>query len=69
MESKEEIRLIRFIKEELSVPSSSLDLALRRCQSSVTTLPIVLWQYGFIDFLQLERILDWAETPRSNWEY
>ena len=63
MENKEQLRLIRFLKEEFSLPARCVEVALRQCQASVGSLPIVLWQYGFIDLMQLERVFDWLETP------
>jgi len=62
MEHKEQTRLIRYLKEELALPAHCVEVALRQCQASVGSLPIVLWQYGFIDRMQLERVLDWIET-------
>jgi hypothetical protein len=65
METKEQTRLLGFLKEELSIPTRYLELALRQCQSSVGSLPIVLWQYGFIDLGQLEQVLDWLDLPQE----
>jgi hypothetical protein len=60
---KEQKHLIRFLKEEFALSSHCVELGLRQCQASVGSLPIVLWQYGFIDRTQLERIFDWLEMP------
>lgn len=65
METREQNRLLDFLKEELSIPSRYLELALRQCQASVGSLPIVLWQYGFIDLAELERVFDWSEMSQE----
>jgi hypothetical protein len=55
-------RLLRFLKEELLLPSDSIDLALRHTVKSSGSLPIILWQYGLITLDQLSSIYDWLET-------
>jgi hypothetical protein len=55
-------RLLRFLKEELLLPSDSIDLALRHTIKSSGSLPIILWQYGLITLDQLSSIYDWLET-------
>lgn len=63
-------QFIRFLQEELSISSSSIDLAERVCgsggvrnrESDPIPLPMVLWQYGLVTIEQLERIFDWLEA-------
>ena len=55
-------RLLRFLKEELSLPNDSIGLALRHVEQDPGPLPIVLWQYGLITLEQLNKIYDWLET-------
>jgi hypothetical protein len=55
-------RLLRFLKEDLRLPSDSIDLALRHCDKSSGSLPIILWHYGLITLDQLSSIYDWLET-------
>ncbi|PZD71848.1 hypothetical protein C1752_04433 [Acaryochloris thomasi RCC1774] len=55
-------RLLCFLKEELSLPSDSIGLALRHLEQDPGPLPIVLWQYGLITLEQLNKIYDWLET-------
>jgi Protein of unknown function (DUF2949) len=55
-------RLLRFLKEELLLPSDSIDLALRHTIRSSGSLPIILWHYGLITLDQLSSIYDWLET-------
>lgn len=55
-------RLIRFLREELSIPAAAIALALKQPQHESNLLPMVLWQYGLITLEQLDRIFDWLET-------
>ena len=55
-------KLIRFLQDDLSVPSNSIDLALRQGENAPNAFPMVLWQYGLITLEQLDRIFDWLET-------
>jgi Protein of unknown function (DUF2949) len=55
-------RLLGFLREELLLPSDSIDLALRQCHQSSGSLPIILWHYGLITLDQLSSIYDWLET-------
>nr|WP_290226097.1 DUF2949 domain-containing protein [Trichocoleus desertorum] len=57
-------QLVNFLQEELSVSAASMALALRRCEQQSGSLPIILWQYGFISLEQLEQVFDWlASSP------
>ena len=55
-------QLIRFLQDELAIPITSIELALRHQEQDVSYLPIVLWNYGLIGLQQLDRIFDWLET-------
>ena len=61
METNTQRQLIDFLSKEMSIPTSSLEMALRRCNASVGILPMVLWQYGLIDLEQLGKVLDWLD--------
>jgi Protein of unknown function (DUF2949) len=54
-------RLIQFLRDELSIPTTAIALALRQPEQN-SNLPMVLWQYGLITIEQLDRIFDWMET-------
>ena len=54
--------LIRFLRDELAIPSTSIDLAVRHQPDTLNLLPMVLWQYGLVTLEQLEQIFDWLET-------
>lgn len=53
--------LIRFLQEDLAISDASIDVALRHSQQDPGPLPMILWQYGFINLEQLERIYDWLD--------
>jgi hypothetical protein len=58
-------RLIRFLQEELRIPSDSIQVALRHHQETLPNLlPMVLWQYGLVSLEQLDKIFDWLETAQ-----
>jgi hypothetical protein len=54
-----EIDLIDYLREELAVPSASIELAMRHCEQERGTLPMLLWRYGFVSIDQLNQIFDW----------
>jgi len=54
-------RLIDFLRDELSLSTSSIDIALRRCDEEQCQLPIILWRYGLVTLDQLAQIFDWQE--------
>lgn len=55
-------RLVIFLQNELSIPSDSIDLAVRHKPDAANLLPMILWQYGLVTLKQLELIFDWLET-------
>jgi hypothetical protein len=55
-------KLIYFLKDELAIPSASIDLAVRHDPDTPNLLPMILWQYGLVTLDQLEKIFDWLET-------
>jgi hypothetical protein len=62
MNSTQLQRLIHFLKDELAIPSASIDLAVRHQPDTLNFLPMILWQYGLVTLEQLDRIFDWLET-------
>ncbi|MBW4545133.1 MAG: DUF2949 domain-containing protein [Symplocastrum torsivum CPER-KK1] len=62
MNSKRLQRLICFLQDDLAIPSTSIDLAVRHQPDALNLLPMVLWQYGLVTLQQLEQIFDWLET-------
>jgi hypothetical protein len=61
MDIRKTRELIKFLREELAVPTSSIDLALKQTEQPVSQLPIVLWYYGLVTLPQLSQIFDWLE--------
>lgn len=55
-------QLIQFLQQDLGVSSAQIELALRHVQEAPNQLPIILWQYGFVNLGQLDQIFDWLET-------
>jgi hypothetical protein len=55
-------KLIYFLKDELAIPSASIDLAVRHHPDTPNLIPMILWQYGLVTLEQLEKIFDWLET-------
>lgn len=61
MKSPQLSQLINFLKQDLAIPEDALDMALRK-ESSLTQLPMILWQYGLVSLKQLDKIFDWLEA-------
>ncbi len=59
--SNDYTKLIRFLQDELSIPPTSIKLALQKSTEDAGPLPMVLWQQGVLTVQQLERIFDWME--------
>lgn len=51
--------LIRFLEEDLKLPTPSITLALKQSEQIPNLLPMILWKYGLITLMQLEQIFDW----------
>ncbi|MBD2258333.1 DUF2949 domain-containing protein [Pseudanabaena sp. FACHB-2040] len=61
MTPSKQTRLIEFLRDTLAVPADALALGLRRAEQAPNLLPMILWQYGFVDLEQLNQIFDWME--------
>ncbi|MDJ0682575.1 MAG: DUF2949 domain-containing protein [Xenococcaceae cyanobacterium MO_167.B52] len=57
-----QFKLINFLTEELKVPDSYVNLALRQIPETPEQLPMMLWQYGLISLKQLELLWDWQQV-------
>ena len=55
-------KLVQFLQEELSIPSTSIKQALQQCKQEAAPLPMVLWQQGVLTLQQLEKIFEWMEV-------
>ncbi|MEH1975251.1 MAG: DUF2949 domain-containing protein [Nostoc sp.] len=54
-----DIRLLNFLHNELELSNADIAVALRHCELENGPLPMLLWQYGFVDLEQLGKIFDW----------
>ncbi|MBW4643518.1 MAG: DUF2949 domain-containing protein [Goleter apudmare HA4340-LM2] len=52
---------LNFLHNEFELSRADISVALRHRESDNGPLPMLLWQYGFVNLQQLERILDWLE--------
>ncbi len=57
-----QFNLIDFLTNELKVPASHIQLALRQIPQTPEQLPMMLWQYGLITLKQLELLWDWQKV-------
>jgi hypothetical protein len=55
-------QLINFLRSELAISPDAISLAQKMHTLEPHTLPIVLWQYGFLNKKQLDRVFDWLEV-------
>ncbi len=62
MEANQDKQLIKFLREKMGIPNRSIEMAVRLCEASVGSLPMILWQYGLIDLSQLDQVFDWLEN-------
>ncbi|MEM8778027.1 MAG: DUF2949 domain-containing protein [Cyanobacteria bacterium P01_G01_bin.49] len=60
-------QLIDFLRTKLAISSDSLKMAIRFTESSLGSLPMVLWQYGLIDLNELDQVFDWIDN-KENYE-
>ena len=57
-----QLKLIRFLQEELKIPASHIKLALNQIPQTPEQLPMMLWQYGLISLQQLDLLWDWQQS-------
>jgi hypothetical protein len=61
MELSKQAQLVRFLQEDLAIPTDAIQLAWQHSEQMPSLLPMVLWQYGLVTLTQLSQILDWLE--------
>jgi Protein of unknown function (DUF2949) len=61
MKSNQVAQFMRFLQDELHIPSASLQKALNHPEQTPSLLPMILWQDGLVTLRQLERMFDWME--------
>ncbi len=61
MLSKTQLKLIKFLQEDLEVPDAWITLAQAKGED-LNQLPMILWQHGLLTIEQLDKVFDWLET-------
>lgn len=61
MEARELTQFLHFLQNDLAIPDTNLQLALRHAEQMPSLLPMILWQYGLVTLTQLNQIFDWLE--------
>lgn len=59
-------RFLHFLRQELEIPSESIELVQRHPELPYSSFPMLLWRYGLITLSQLERIFDWLDYGLGN---
>jgi hypothetical protein len=54
--------LILFLRNQLGLSDSALELGIRQSQQEQAPLAVVLWRYGLISLEQYIQLLDWQES-------
>ncbi|MGB0563135.1 MAG: DUF2949 domain-containing protein [Spirulinaceae cyanobacterium] len=57
--------LNQFLRDDLSLPQDSIEIAQRHLEKNPGSFPMVLWQYGLVTLEQLERIFDWLDQRQA----
>ena len=55
-------KFIKFLVEELALPSDSIEIVRRSVEDRPAPIPMVLWQYGLVTLEELDRIYDWLHS-------
>ncbi len=58
--------LLQYLRHKLAIPTDALKMAVKFTESSMGSLPMILWQYGLIDLHQLDELFDWIENREVN---
>ena len=54
--------LLTFLRHQIGLSESALELGLRQASLEQAPLPAVLWRYGLISLDQLDQVLTWQEA-------
>jgi hypothetical protein len=54
--------LLQFLRQQLGLSESALELGIKQSQLEQAPLPVVLWRYGLVSLEQFSRLLDWQDT-------
>lgn len=61
--------LLRFLREGLAIPETSITSALQHGEQDSSLFPIILWQYRLITLEQLDQIFDWIANTYANGDF
>jgi hypothetical protein len=61
MKTTIEREFLDFLRTDIAIPDSDLQLALRHLEQTPNVLPMILWQYGLITLSQLDQIFEWLQ--------
>ncbi len=53
--------LLQYLRHQIGLSDSALELGLKQAQLEQAPLPVVLWRYGLITLEQLGQVLDWQD--------
>ena len=53
--------LDRFLQDELTISSREIALVKQKQEELNAPIPMLLWQYGLVSRLELDRIFSWLE--------
>ncbi len=53
---------VKFLKEELSLSTDSINIVQRAVEDQPAPIPMILWQYGLVTLEELDRIYDWLHS-------
>jgi hypothetical protein len=54
--------LVLFLRNQLGLSESALELGIRQSQLEQAPLAVVLWRYGLISLEQYIQLLDWQDS-------
>ena len=53
--------LLQYLRHQIGLGESALDLGLKQAEIEQAPLPVVLWRFGLISLEQLDQLLSWQE--------
>jgi hypothetical protein len=54
--------MVLFLRNQLGLSESALELGIRQSQLEQAPLAVVLWRFGLISLEQYTQLLDWQDT-------
>ena len=56
------VHLADFLRNQLGLSESALELGIRQSQLEQAPLAVVLWRFGLISLIQYTQLLDWQDS-------